>query len=242
MSGDGFLQKITPGPLTQCCCGCTLGTGVLTILALNFVLNIWLVVAAAGDIIGKDPTFSYSGSDLILETIVAAFALAGIPIIFGGIWGVMSKDKNLILLYWYYAALAFCFSIWWLVVEVMIMSPCDKLPSHLMNPGRAYSCGLSKVLNVFVCIVWFAFPLYFLFIIYSYCAQLTYCLNKSEFSALKASKAKIMMPWLNKGPDPMHHYDGYMTTPIVGAATSHKVFNGTMHDMDYPPRQPPRQP
>lgn len=223
-----LLLKMKPNPVMQCCCGCSLDVGVLVILGLNFALNVWLVVAAAGDIIGKDPTFSYSGSDLIVETIVAAFALAGIPITIAGIWGTIYKDKNLVLLYWYYAALSFGFSIWWLVVEVIINSPCQKISSMENRTGKAYSCGLSKVFSAFVSIIWLLLPMYLLFVVYSYIVQLEYCTSGAAFSDLTASKVKVLKSWPRKNDQ---NYGTYAENFV----DSTKMFGGDYHDVEYPP-------
>merc|ERR1719350_731641 len=93
-------------PAVQFCCGCSLTFGVVFILTLNLIQNLFYIVTAVSNIILKIPIFR-SDQSLTSQTFTAAFCLLGLPFILAGFWGALGKFENHLRLYLGYMVVSF---------------------------------------------------------------------------------------------------------------------------------------
>jgi len=186
-----------PRPSSQFCFGCSLSFGVIVILLINLVMNMFYVITAFCNIILKIPAFG-SNESLTWQTVSAAFALLGLPFIFAGFWGVFSKLEGQVRLYFYYLVLSFAVDFVSLLNSLLGEGTCSSLPTVLQKHGSAFACGFMRVFTFFLIVQVTVIQLYFLYTVWSYCED------------LKCSGCGPGLPDLLKGRDEHHHRRRYL--------------------------------
>jgi hypothetical protein len=157
---------------------------------------VWLIVAGCGHIIGQDVRYSYTGGeDLILETLLTAYALVGLPIILAAFWGTFTKIPQLLRAYWYYMLVSFVLLLIWIVRYVIASGPCTRLPSIVRQQyGSAFTCGMMRGLHVVVVLCLVFIPIYLILIVLSYADDVSLGIVGPELSDLAVSKDSFKKP------------------------------------------------
>jgi len=163
---------LTPTPATNCCGCLVLRTGVKLILLLNLIQNVYTCAMAVGHVILQLPTYGYATS-VAMQIYMAAWCLAGIPIILIGLWGVFHHLAVMIWPYFYYMIVSFLIDLFFLVRIFVLKDVCAKL-TVAQYSDKAFACGCARMLSRAWVLVLTGVMLYFIYIVWSYCYDLSY--------------------------------------------------------------------
>jgi len=238
----GWLNIFSCRPLNQFCCGCSLESGVKFILILHFLQSLFYIVVTTSNIILKVPSYGYD-VDLATQTFNAAFALAALPLVFIAWYGVVSKHETYVRLFLYYLFVQFTLDMTYMLYYLLVVDGCSMLPSALKQHGSAFACGVSRIIMLNTVFVVFAVDVYFMFTVWSYSEDLKVgargqglpelLLSKNpkqdQFSAVESlfGVGEPIARAFNKSY-------GAMGSQGVGGST--RLFGGSRHETDFPPR------
>mmetsp|Transcript_56556 Transcript_56556/g.132665 ORF Transcript_56556/g.132665 Transcript_56556/m.132665 type:complete len:235 (-) Transcript_56556:53-757(-) len=158
-------------PMTQFCCGCSLGFGVKVILLINFLTNLFYIVTATFNVILQIPTVGYTAS-LPTQTAFASFCLLGLPFIVGGLYGVWHHMESYLRLYLYYIIVSFILDVLYIVAVFAFVDICQGMPVILEKHGAAFACGFMRMFSFCFTIYLIILQLYFIFTVWSHCEDL----------------------------------------------------------------------
>lgn len=228
--------------------------GVKAILLFHLQRALFFIVVPTMTLVFGATSLSYTGS-IAAQTAMAAFSLAGIPLILGGLWAVYNKEEAPLRLYFYYMLLEAFADIGLMAAHFILHGPCEDMPSILKGNGQAFACGASRGANGIEIISLLAIELYMMFIIFSHCEDLRLSSGGPDLSDLaaydkdiKSHRWKRRWWWQeNQHLDPYRRsleenmLNGYgtvydeATCPSIGGSTS--LFGNHYHETEYPPRR-----
>lgn len=237
-------------PATQFCCGFSLDTGVKTILWFHFCQNFYQVFCAVSDVFLHMRAFSYT-SNRTIEVAVFAFALAGMPFIGFGFWGVISKKEAPLRMYFLYlicSCVGDCiFVIYWFIFD----GPCAHLAGLVSPDDIAFSCGFARFSDGIMVSLLFAIQFYMVHTVHSYCELVHDQEGACAFEQLtQSAHAKRQAYGIQVGGHHRHTIEDvsfeYGSMPLWGAQQeglggSRVLFPkvGGYHDLSYPPTYHP---
>jgi len=239
-----FAGLCTCRPLNQFCCGCSLDFGVKAILILHLLQSIFYIATTVSNIVLQVPTFGYD-TDLAKQTFNAAFALAGLPFILVAWYGVNNKAEAYVRFFLYYLFLQFVLDMAAMMYYLVIVDTCTMLPSGLKQHGSAFACGIARIMMLTSVFVIFGVDFYFMYCVWSYSEDLKVGARGQGLPELLLSKGKKSEHYhiaeglfgvggSNEGPYPLNY--GSLATPGVGGSS--RIFGGSHHETDFPPRAP----
>eukprot|EP00930_Biecheleria_cincta_P057671 TRINITY_DN4356_c0_g1_i1.p1 TRINITY_DN4356_c0_g1~~TRINITY_DN4356_c0_g1_i1.p1 ORF type:complete len:313 (-),score=31.28 TRINITY_DN4356_c0_g1_i1:328-1266(-) len=127
-------------PSTQCCCGVPLRPGVLFIVFLNLVINVFFLTRTVTQVFLPD-SFETVG-DLQLDVFTANFCFVGLPFIAMGMWAVHTRDELLLRAYLYYFVVVSIIALAFIISSTRVLT-CKNLPVEVQkNTGNAFLCGV----------------------------------------------------------------------------------------------------
>jgi len=173
---------------TQCCCGCPLGFGVLSILTIHLAANIIVLICACAHLIGDNNSWRITDDNKVLETCLAAFCLAGIPLILLAMYGIRVRNEVPVRVYLVYLIAA---GIWDCVIlarEVLRMGNCDNVPDITREDAKSFACGLYRILNLVVFFVSQAVQCYLIWIVYSGCEDVSEFGSGSDLGSIYTTR------------------------------------------------------
>eukprot|EP00397_Hematodinium_sp_SG-2012_P049571 GEMP01057221.1.p1 GENE.GEMP01057221.1~~GEMP01057221.1.p1 ORF type:complete len:238 (+),score=33.81 GEMP01057221.1:178-891(+) len=230
-------------PLNQFCCGCSLPFGVRAILTLHLVQSVFYITTTVSNIVLQVPTFGYD-APLATQTFNAAFALIGLPFIVIAFWGVTYKGETYIRLYMYYLLVSFTLDLGYILYYIIVVDSCSMLPSALKHHGGAFACGVARIFGLSSVLVVFAVQIYFIFTVWSFAEDLKCGGSGQGFPDLLLMKGRKgesdpitdgLFGTGRKADGPYALSYGSLATPGIGGST--RLFGGTRHETEYPPRQ-----
>merc|ERR1719265_1004942 len=131
-------------PLTQCCCGLmSLKSATWWILLLHLIYNSSYAFITAGNIIFHVPVNDVppgpdtSENDLTLQSGIAVWCLAGMPLIITGLWAVSAKYDMVLRIYLAYLAATMFMDVAYTWNVVLEDDACHRLPPNLQFHGFA---------------------------------------------------------------------------------------------------------
>lgn len=192
----------------------------------------------------------YAFADIGLQTAFSMFALAGIPIILMGLWGVRNGVEGCLRVYLFYAMLSFAIDVIFAVDKFMLHHTCEALPHIMAEQGRAWACGIGHIFDVSSFFIMLAIPAYMIFIVWSYSEDMAQGGAGPDLSDLThLSKRRRQF---NAAPDPYSSVlglSGWVDGEYGATFANHKVpsglgggqtiLDGTYHEMEYPPPAAP---
>mmetsp|Transcript_60354 Transcript_60354/g.140581 ORF Transcript_60354/g.140581 Transcript_60354/m.140581 type:complete len:246 (+) Transcript_60354:192-929(+) len=232
---------------TQCCCGCSLTFGVKAILITNLVRNLGTVALVTLSLVFKNHALQFSQS-LFRQTCLGAFALAGIPLVVAGLWGVYNKVEAPLRIYFYYLIAALMVDIGFVVYALVLENPCLSLPGIVKGEGQAFACGMARVSNFIATFTAMAVSFYLAFIIFSYCEDLAMGggADLADLAVQRhAHKTKISALGRHRlVGDLTHFYQPSEYGSVMTAAQMEDDYGstplwGSHHQMEYPPPNAP---
>merc|ERR1719277_533037 len=185
---------------------------------------------------------------------MAAFSLAGIPLILGGFWAISNKEEAPLRLYFYYMLLEALVDIGMMAMQFILHGPCENMSSILKGNGQAFACGAARGADGIEVVTLLSLELYMMFIIFSRCEDLRLGGGGPDLSDLAAyEKETKAHRWQRRWWQEKQHLDpyrqsleesvmnGYGTVddaafcPSIGGSTS--LFGYHYHETEYPPRR-----
>lgn len=233
-------------PLDQFCCGCPLWAGVSLVLFFNFFESLVYITSAVMNVILRVPTNIGQGIDLNVIAFNTAYALISLPFLLAGYWGVKYEKEVHLRLYFYYQSFTWCMDTVFLVIAFFLRDSCKAIPDVLKHAGNAFACGTMRIAVLTFFVIVMIFELYGAYAVWSLCEELELKNSTQDFDELLRANArskKQKAEGLGSGlfgtafAGSYHSYPvfyGSLATPAVGGAT--RIFGGTHHEMDYPPR------
>lgn len=240
----GWLNLCSCRPLNQFCCGCSLESGVKFILILHFLQSLFYIVVTTSNIILKVPSYGYD-VDMTTQTFNAAFALAGLPFIFIAWYGLSAKIETYVRLFLYYLLVQFALDMTYMLYYLLIVDGCSMLPSALKQHGSAFACGVSRIIMLNSVILVFAVDMYFMFAVWSYSEDLKVGAKGQGLPELLLSKNPkqdqygVVEGLLGVGEPIARAFNksyGALSTQGNAVGGSSRIFGGTRHETDFPPR------
>mmetsp|Transcript_11263 Transcript_11263/g.26938 ORF Transcript_11263/g.26938 Transcript_11263/m.26938 type:complete len:218 (+) Transcript_11263:113-766(+) len=212
-------------PLSQFCCGCSLGFGAQVIIICHLLWCIFYIANVSANVILRIPAIGFN-VNLVTQTFNAAWCLVGLPFIFAALWGVYARLEVHTRLYLYYLVASFILDLGFIFFYLFIQDSCSMLPSTLKQNGSAFACGVTRLIAVTFTVITCLIQLYCVYVIWSFCEDTRAGGAGFGFGDLMASKGQR-----HRQP-PLASY-GAMN-PGVGA--SQRIFDGGFHETEYPPR------
>lgn len=230
---------------TQCCCGCSLTLGVKAILIVNLLRNVATLAVALLNVAFHSHTIVFASS-LGAQTAIAAFCLAGIPVIIGGLWGVYYKAEAPLRLYWYYLVACLLLDMAFIVDSLIINNPCLHLGGLIARGGQAFACGAARGMNLFATGTMLGISFYLAFVVFSYCEDLSMAGSGQNLADLsyygEVRQKKKLSAMDHMVGDASQYYCGDAYGSVIsqvaldGAeAGSVPLFGNSYHQMQYPP-------
>lgn len=222
------------------------------ILVYHLLQSSWFVAQAMGQMIFKDGHFGFS-QDRVMECGITALCLAGIPLIVVALLSVPRHIEAPIRLYFLYMILMIIVDIFFFVKRFLLAPQCDGLPQALEMHGQAFACGLVRGGDITIVVSALAIQGYFIHVVWSFCEDLKEGGAGAGFVDLAYDKDAILKSEVrdqedhyNKGViklqsewghahDFLGHY-GTVEEWQQGIGGSQRIFHGTFHDLNYPPR------
>lgn len=177
-------------PMNSFCCGCPLSFGVVLIIMLNLVQNLFYLVTATMNIILRVPTVGAS-EGLIAQTINAAWCLLGIPFIFAAIWGITYRQEANVRLYLWYLCVSLFMDVFYMMAFFVTTDMCAGMPSALKQHGTAFACGFMRLTGLSFVLLMLIVTTYFVFTVWSYCEDLKAGGGGQGFPALLAGAGEM---------------------------------------------------
>mmetsp|Transcript_7654 Transcript_7654/g.22435 ORF Transcript_7654/g.22435 Transcript_7654/m.22435 type:complete len:257 (+) Transcript_7654:122-892(+) len=241
------VGAVTPRPLNQVCCGCSLIVGVYFTFLVNALLNVFFIAATAEHLIWMNPNWSYSGGNATLEIWMAGLALAGMPVILMGLLGTLYQNEVMVRVYVYYLLVLWIGSLYWTVKQFMMEMSCADVPRILQGQGKSFSCGMLRFFNIFCAVLFVVVPMQLIFFVHSYADQLLFDTDANLSSILvEKNLRRSKRPWLervhlNQNNDIIDRFAsaayGTVYDAPEGIGGSRPIFNGTYHETLYRGRE-----
>jgi hypothetical protein len=230
--------------MNQFCCGCSLTFGVMIILVLNLLQNLFYIYTAMSNIILRIPTFGFNENPST-QTFNAAFCLLGLPFIFSGIWGVIYRSENFLKMYFYYMVAAFALDMIFIGSFFILHDVCEVMPSFLVRHGQAFACGFMRISSTLFVVQVIIIELYFMYTVWSLCEDWTTGCSGQGFPELLRERGDIMygkrrLPSGHHGhnhgdiiPHQAAGYGSFQGAPQLNS--SQRIFSGKYHETSFPP-------
>mmetsp|Transcript_127302 Transcript_127302/g.249458 ORF Transcript_127302/g.249458 Transcript_127302/m.249458 type:complete len:238 (+) Transcript_127302:139-852(+) len=232
-------------PLTMFCCGCSVPFGVGLIMLLHLLANIAYVVCASMNLIAHHPVFTSTWS-VHSQLLLVMFCLGGLPVIAGGLWGLVQRVEINLRLYLLYLTLSVVVVSAALVRFFLAGDVCandgtffESLESSL---GEAFLCGTFRTLSYLWVSVAITLQAYCVWAVWSLCEDVRDGGGGPELSDLIPSKDAIIAKSKYYFEGPQGGIVGFSRSSLPGPYGSISVegestiFGGSAHEMDYPPR------
>ncbi|CAE8632432.1 unnamed protein product [Polarella glacialis] len=232
-------------PASQFCCGCTVGFGTKLILGMNLLRCLFYITFAVDSVMNapSEQLFSiFVGKDLGEKVFLAGWGLMGSTLILFALWGVYNKHEVPIRICWIFLVLSFVVDASLTIYENVINAHCSSLPEAVSAAGtKSLACGIMRALDLFLFVMVANFDLYCLYVVNSFCQDLTMCNGGMTFADLASDASKAAI--LQKHEDPFLHMYGASRTAASlflgeaissGVPDSHQIY-GTYHEMQFPP-------
>jgi len=182
---------------------------------------------------------------LASQTWNAAFALMGLPFIFGGIFGVMYRLEVNMRLYLYYTGISFLIDMGHLILHLVLHDACTMLPSIFQQQGEAFACGFARISAIIFIVAASVLEGYCVYTIWSFCQDLKAGGTGGRLPDLLAcagqvKRARMQHKDYHSGLYPIStgHAAGIYGSGGTGASIGggKKLFGGHFHETAYPPK------
>lgn len=194
---EAAARKATPRPLSGFCCGCSLDVGVKVITITHLLINALVLAAIFNDVIGKTSNFAiWYENDLTLAMMLSGWTLCGILFSLCGFWGTFVKSETIVRVYWFYALASYIIMTGFVIKDLVLSGPCESIPVLFNGVATAVTCGVFRVVNTVVVMGLVFIPMYFLFVVLSYCDNIAYGQTGPGFQDLAPGSDKFYRPWL----------------------------------------------
>lgn len=230
-------------PAEQFCCGCSVLFGVQFIMILTLLIHLWILTAAVWGTIflHNDTTLPGYTNSMYLEQFMSGLAVAGIPVILLGYYGVLNKSAPCVALFFYYLSflvvLDYCAGIYALIFS----GSCGSITTMYGEGNSAFMCAIERIVKAIVSAMALGIQSYFLFVVFSYFQDLEWNGNGASLADLdNAPILKEHNPYIHTMfQHEFHEKYGavsvYEATCVSGLGDSKPIF-GNFHDMNYPPK------
>jgi len=204
------------------------------------------ITTAIMNIILRIPTMGAS-VDLNVTSFNTAYALISLPFLLAGYWGVKYEKEVHLRLYFYFQSFTWAMDTVFLVMAFFLRDSCKSIPDVLKQSGNAFACGTMRMGVLIFFAVCMVCELYGAYAVWSLCEELETKNSTQDFDELLRAAARSqrkkqqglgsgLFGTAFAGSHNMYPvFYGSLATPAVGGAT--KIFGGTNHEMDYPPRK-----
>jgi len=186
--------------------------------------------------------FQYTFADIGVQTAFACFALAGIPIILAGLYGVRAGVEACLRVYFFYMILSFLVDVIYALDHFVFHHTCDELPKIMAVQGRAWACGMGRIFDLIAFATMLVIPAYLIFIVFSYLEDMQEGGAAPDLSDLTSIRKRKSQPG-HGGVDPYstvlgqnHYSTGEYGSVPHGLGGNRTIMDGRYHDMEYPPR------
>jgi len=230
----------------QFCCGFSVEFGVNVVLLFHLLRSLVCIVETALVVVFRSSDYDYFSVGRTPLIALSGFALAGVPLILGALWGVQNKLEAPLRLYWFYMLLAFLLDEGLTARALLTAGPCDRLPAEAaVQSGRAFQCGAIRALDFLSVATLTGIEAYFLYIVASHCENLRAgggadLADLSRTSLEDVRQAQSWQSYYGAG-EAVGGYgslaaagDVQLPTDFGGIGGSKKIF-GKRHDLCYPP-------
>lgn len=191
--------------------------------------------------------FQYAFEDIGVQTAFACFALAGIPIILAGLYGVRYGIEACLRVYFFYMLISFAIDAIYATDKFIFHHTCDEIPKIMAEQGRAWACGMGRLFDALSFFVWMAIPAYLIFIVFSYLEDMSEGGAGPDLSDLTTIGKRKRQPHGSADPYSSVLGQSGWIDGEYGATFGHgrphasglggakPIMGGQYHEMEYPP-------
>jgi len=159
-------------PLNQVYCGCSIVFGVYSVILIQLFASAVVLISVIGDIVFDDPQWKWFATDYATQAFFGTVSFLGVPIIIAGFLGTWYRHEVLLRIYWFYMVACFIVLFCWEVDKIILSNPCAHISSIFSRDSDAFTCGMMRGLHVLCFLIFTLVPLYWLFMVHSFCTDL----------------------------------------------------------------------
>eukprot|EP00416_Gambierdiscus_australes_P035471 CAMPEP_0171096936 /NCGR_PEP_ID=MMETSP0766_2-20121228/46380_1 /TAXON_ID=439317 /ORGANISM="Gambierdiscus australes, Strain CAWD 149" /LENGTH=191 /DNA_ID=CAMNT_0011556027 /DNA_START=225 /DNA_END=800 /DNA_ORIENTATION=+ len=182
-----------------------------------------------------------------MSVALAAFCLAGLPIIVLAAWAVEAKVEPFLRVYMLYLVITLLVELAFAVKVLIVSGPCVDVPELLKIEGQAWACGIFRGGSAGVLAADFGLSIYVIFLVWSYCEDMANGGGPDLADLVvddETREERRILHNLRQGVKEAAHdlargRTGYGSLFSMadegGMGGSVPVFGGRKHEMRYPP-------
>mmetsp|Transcript_40727 Transcript_40727/g.64072 ORF Transcript_40727/g.64072 Transcript_40727/m.64072 type:complete len:232 (+) Transcript_40727:65-760(+) len=221
-------------PLASCCC-CGVSTGTSFIVIIHFLACVAVVVNSVFLFVlpNTKESFAVWGPEGML--LFTMFAVMGLPVTVGGLFGSWLKVESYVRAYLLYLLATFLVVVTMLSWALLVKDPCvtaDGLHSEMSKTyGSAFSCGMIRI-GAYLFVAFTVLPqTYALWCVWSFCEDLRVGIHSPELSSLMIGQDAVFVKNPQEPLKQSMRNAQYGAVPVGG---EHPIF-GSEHETNYPP-------
>jgi len=240
-------------PTQMFCCGCSLGSGTLIIMAFHFLACLLVLILSFSEIVLHVTEFDKVSLPSVMW--ITGLYLAGLPIIVAAVYGVMRRVEVNVRIYLYYLMVCFVIDTILLLYGFVLHDACGS-GGNVMNMlsadfGSAFMCGFLRIASFLFVASAISMEVYCLYIVWSFCEDVHLGESGPGLWELIPGKEEAFKKKhdRHKGErdGPYSDIVGLAHTKLPGPYPSpygaldslglpgNTIFGGSEHDMNYPP-------
>lgn len=216
-----------------------------TVLATHFAVIVAVITYVFVFFFATGDARLTGSTTLSVELLLAAYGLIGIPFIFSGALGVAQKCEQYVRLYMLFLLFTVVIGLAIIAWQLVFTGPCAILPATIGGQGKAFACGIARIIDIITVVFLVGLQLYLLFITWSYCEDLSASRGDGRgLGSLVVDEETFAQKLWQQDPNETilqfgEHMSSEYGSMVAAAKNTHggssRIFSGGFHEMAYPP-------
>lgn len=208
-------------------------------LFIHFVINALLLITTIGDVIGESPSFAWTGLSMPYQIALGSYALAGLPFIARGFYGVYHRMESTVRIYWFFLIACYIAELIWVAYSFIAQGPCRNVQTNNIGMPKAFGCGFLRGINIISIVFLVLVPLRFIMLLGSFVRDISLGVQCGVLGDLIETRdMKKHKSYYEREFDDdfacVHEQVGLLSAQGDGIV-GRQIFGGTVHDTEYPP-------
>lgn len=135
--------------------------------------SIYTLACATANLTLQLPTYGYASSSTE-QIVTAVWAMAGIPIILVGLWGIYHGLEPHVRIYFYFFVVSVVFDTIYMLMWLFNEDACMYLKLEIwLHSGKALACGVARSTTIGAFVLVTLLAIYSAYIVWSWCEDMT---------------------------------------------------------------------
>eukprot|EP00930_Biecheleria_cincta_P000860 TRINITY_DN102053_c0_g1_i1.p1 TRINITY_DN102053_c0_g1~~TRINITY_DN102053_c0_g1_i1.p1 ORF type:complete len:263 (-),score=34.13 TRINITY_DN102053_c0_g1_i1:45-758(-) len=218
-------------PVSQCCCGCSLGFATKFFLVLNLIRSVVYVFIGTDNIVHApmDVTLRPEGGSLGYMLLLAGWGITGATLSLVGLWGIATRMDTAVRACWFFLAIEFVVDFCSNVLANWNHDGCTDIDVMLWTTGKPLICASERALWAIILVMATVLEGYVVYIVHCHCESMTLFggLDKSFKELYHKSETGQSDEYCNLIRE-------HMNSVSSSVGDSCRIY-GTNHHIQYPP-------